>query len=478
MHQSSPEVADTAKRPIVIVLAGIAGLDKEKIATDFRKCILEHMPGTPETVVPIFLAEPPELLNIKDFLVEELLTQQGMLEKSYLAISKAIGEKSKDPSTRAIIVPVHLTFMYADQILSPLSWLPRKFGQDQTSLLHAFMRAIRPDLIINLIDDIHYVQSRQKRKGYGLELRDILKWRELEVLVADYMANDVIRDGIEPNETDQYAHSPLVAVRHTRNMLYKYIFEPDTPRLYASYLISEIKRLDTKPVRAKCMTQQVNTLTSALDGEFCLFNPLTIDELPLRNLVRPERGKKKLSAKVIHALATRWLMPDTPSLTRDAVREIKDVSRPELAAVFKPHSLDGKGQVERQVRARDMRLIDQSDAMVVYRPTNKLKPRGGSFWGGGCLEEFRYAQFLMSRRSDFHIYVIVDRKDKPVNDNIGASDGPLSRIEGRITVIKNEELDLDIPEHQSRILEEAIKRIKKDATSITHWRRAVAVTAR
>ncbi len=479
MHQSSPKIPNASKSPKVIVLAGIAGLDKEKIATDFRKCILKHFPDAAEDSIPYFLAEDPDRCFMQDFLAEELSNQRGILEKSYFAVAKAISDRAKDPSTLAILVPVHLTFMYADRILSPLSWPSRKVDQELSSVLHTFIRAIRPDYIVNLIDDAHYIQNRQKRKGVCLTLRDIFKWRELETLVADHIANDAIHDGIEPTDTIQYEHSPLVAVRHSSEMLYKYIFEPEVPRLYTSFLISEIKNPRTPPDRAKSMRLQVNTLTTTLDREFCVFNPLTIDELPLRNLLTSSSSKSRSDIINHSAIANRWRIPHGPALTRDNVREIKDLSKSELAEIFKPHSLDGKCLLERQVRARDIRLIDQSDAMVVYRPTNKLSPdEEGSYWGGGCLEESLYSQFIMSFRTEFHIYIIVDAKDKPVEDRFGAGDGALSKIVRKIRVIKNNNLNLDIPQHQKQILEETIRQIHDDASSLTRWRRATTVAPR
>ena len=475
MHQ---QTARPANAPKVIVFAGTAGINKFDVVEDFRACILRNAPhGTTEQSVPIFLAEDPQLLILQEFLADDPRSQRSMLERTYAEVARAISIASKKPDVRAILVPIHLSFMYADRIFSPLSWVPHNPRKNQKkSLLLSFLAAIKPDYVINLVDDVHYVQNRQKFKKVSLKLRDIFKWRELETLIADFAANDVIQKSSEVVEKNLYEHSPMIAVRHTCEMLYKYIFLPELPRIYTSFLISEMRNPSVDMARTKRMAQQVENLTSMLDREFCLFNPLTIDEKPLLNLLDAETYEESADIIKSTALANRWPIHDGIALTRDTIREIADISKADILEIAAPHKADNLSLVDRQIRARDIRLIDQSDAMVVYRPTNKLKPKNETYWGGGCLEEFLYAQLQMSHRTEFKIYVIVDETDHQINDKIGASDGPLKQAVMRIPIFSYK--NLDDPANQAQAIEEVVNQIRADSAGLTRSRLNREVSAR
>ncbi len=209
------------------------------------------------------------------------------------------------------------------------------------------IRKFQPDSIVTLIDDAHEcwarIQTREKRRprGTDLRLRDIFLWRTVEI-----MAGDFLRDGT----TDHY----VVATKHPAEMVRRLIFEQETKRVYASFPISSTRE---KPESKR----QIDDFRISLHKQFATFDPITIDERILATALKSRRKGTK-SVKLDNK--SRW----EPALTE----ELSPLQPP--TGNLYPFSIpveqveEVTEDIDRQIEARDYRLIGQAQAVVAYRP--------------------------------------------------------------------------------------------------------------
>lgn len=357
----------------------------------------------------------------------------------------ALAVKNVPDSARAVFVTIHMTYLYHDRVFSPLSMTDRRMSEAHSILLE-FLRKIKPDLIVNLIDDVQYVHAKIHNQGTEqLKLSDLMRWREIETQIADFCANAVIgpqRPQIDP-VVYPYEHSPIFAVRQDRSALFRYAFEPNVPRIYASFPISEVRR-QTDAARREAMTRETNTFVKLASERWAVFNPLTIDELPLGkadilNGLSSRDGGNSLDLPK----SLRWDIESDDCICQRPIADIPGIPRAELLDLATA-TIDGRSIIRRQVEFRDYRLIDQSDAMVIYRPTRKTNGE----WSGGTRAEYNYARQRMKDRPNFRIYIIRDTVDGELGADV-VPDGvqTLRAHSDRVTVIKQ----ADLHEHARQV---------------------------
>ncbi len=188
-----------------------------------------------------------------------------------------------------------------------------------------YLNELRPDLYVTVIDSILNVSKRLEESPAWrgrLSLKDILIWRDEEVFVTKMMAS--------------YQRKPhfVVAVGQPPRTIWNLMFRPKIPKVYLSFPIT-LMRDDPARVR------EVREFLGRLRMSFEVFDPLAVEDTELTY------GMAE-SARTSYDLA-------------------------ELEPEFAIPAAE-RGEIEDQTVIRDYMLIDQSDMVVVYYPTDKTSP--------------------------------------------------------------------------------------------------------
>ncbi|HUU82240.1 MAG TPA: hypothetical protein VM243_01935 [Phycisphaerae bacterium] len=211
------------------------------------------------------------------------------------------------------------------------------------------MVSLDADLYITLVDNVDAVHERLERDhDLTHTLKDILVWREEEIVVTEALAAAVrgygcayiLARGIE---------------RDTAESLYRLMFEPDCKKVYPSFPMTHV--MDMPEVLA-----DIDTFRHALVEHFICFDPGDLDEkrLLFEAGAATQRGETQITVSVNG---------------RDVVIPVADVTQ--VAS-----DIDG------QIYARDFKLIDQSDMIVSYVPE---LPGGKPGLSSGVERELQHA---------------------------------------------------------------------------------------
>lgn len=256
-------------------------------------------------------AEAPDVVprRILDLPRQRLTTLRRSVFKDILAVA-ATGVD--------LIVNTHATFRW-------------KHG-----LFHAFdhhqIRQLDPDLFITLVDNVDAAHERLERE-HDLDhtLKDILVWREEEIVVTETMAEAVAG----------YGHAYVLSRSNPRinaKAMYRLMFEPNRKRVYPSFPMTHV--FDLPNVLA-----EIDLFRDALADHFITFDPADVDEKRLLHKARQAtlRGDQTVEIEANGR---------TISLTAAAITDIAQ-------------------DIDAQIYARDFKLIDQSDMIVSYIPALK-----------------------------------------------------------------------------------------------------------
>jgi hypothetical protein len=191
-----------------------------------------------------------------------------------------------------------------------------------------------------------------------------------------------------------------------------------------AYPISEPRRIQKK-TKSDDLMIQINEFRKHMQARFVAFDPVTIDERPLKLVWDRFVAKKKVAAKKARRaalykdvvsfldgsqklrLSESDLWPETSAAFGELLcgpedefwKNVGATARREYVLLAdevrrvveeKPAWQGSKkgGEVDNQIVRRDFRLIDQADCVVIYRPSMK-KP---SWPEGGTRSEYKYAK--------------------------------------------------------------------------------------
>lgn len=276
----------------------------------------------------LMYAEAPDIApgRILDLSRQRLTTLRRSVFKDILSIA-ATGVD--------LIVNTHATFRW-------------KHG-----LFHAFdhnqLRELDADLYITLVDNVDAVHERLEREHKTQHtLKDILVWREEEIVVTETMAEALAGYG--------YAYmlsrsNPRINARS----MYRLMFEPDRKRVYPSFPMTHV--MDLPEVLA-----EIEMFRDALAEHFITFDPADLNEKRL--LHEAERATKQGHADVTIKVHGRNITISASEITRIA------------------------RDIDAQIYARDFKLIDQSDLIVSYIPQ---LPDGRPALSSGVERELQHA---------------------------------------------------------------------------------------
>lgn len=214
---------------------------------------------------------------------------------------------------------------------------------------HAQLHELDADLYITLVDNVDAVHERLEREHeIRHSLKDILVWREEEIVVTDAMAEAVAG----------YGHAFVLArgvPRTTALSLYRLMFEPTRKRVYPSFPMTHV--LDQPPI-----LREIEKFRDTLAEHFITFDPADVDE---KRLMQQAEVAVQRGDSMLHVQANG--------------RSI-ELSASEVASIAR--DIDG------QIYARDFKLIEQSDMIVSYIPS---RPDGRPVLSSGVERELQHA---------------------------------------------------------------------------------------
>ncbi len=220
-------------------------------------------------------------------------------------------------------------------------------------LFHAYdheqMARLDADLYITLVDNVDAIHERLTR-SYRVRhtLKDILVWREEEIVVTEAMAEAVSGFG-----------SAYVVARENTSVaaqsLYRLMFEQHRKRIYPSFPMTHVLKLPE-------IMAEIEHFRAALAEHFITFDPADLDEKRLLYDAgeADKRGEKTVNLKVNGR---------TFSIS---VQEILQIAQ----------------DIDAQIYARDFKLIEQSDMIVSYIPA---LPDGRPALSSGVERELQHA---------------------------------------------------------------------------------------
>ena len=291
------------------VLTGQVGCDKKS----FINKVLEigRANGKDLTVFNIgdmMYAESPDIVpgRILDLPLQRL----GALRRSVFKDILANADKTEN-----LLVNTHATFRWKHGLFPAYD--------------HDHMVALDADLYITLVDNVDAIHENLDRDhDVRHTLKDILVWREEEILATEVLASSIRGHGCS------YIFARGMD-RDTAKSFYRLLFEPHRKKVYPSFPMTHV--MDLPEVLA-----EIDVFRDILSEHFITFDPGDLDEkrLLFEAGAATQRGEDTININV-HG--------------RNVVFDVRQVT--EVAP-----DIDG------QIYARDFKLIDQSDMIVSYIP--------------------------------------------------------------------------------------------------------------
>ncbi len=214
---------------------------------------------------------------------------------------------------------------------------------------HDQMVALDADLYFTLVDNVDAVHERLTREhDVPHTLKDILVWREEEMLATEVMANIIRGHG-------RYYVIARGVERDTAESVYRLMFEPHRRKVYPSFPMTHV--MDMPATLA-----EIDAFRDTIAEHFITFDPGDLDEkrLLFEAGAATQRGEKSFFLDV-HGRRMEFSIQDVTSVAAD---------------------IDG------QIYARDFKLIDQSDMIISYVPE---LPTGKPGLSSGVERELQHA---------------------------------------------------------------------------------------
>jgi hypothetical protein len=431
-----------AAEKLRVVVTGHTGLAKDEVLARFCEFVAKQTGKQAR-----FYSAEGEI-DPASFLDEHWKKQLGDWRNSLI---HALNKCDQDDPDFAFL-SLHLSYQRFGRVFSPLSWYydySRKTGTRvlEHTVVELLKERFKPDYCVNLIDDVMAVQARIAR-GYHFRLAELIKWRNLETVLTDHLAGQVVPRRIRLVDPGHrvFERSPVVSIRHPRSMLYKYLVHADDiPRVYISYPIGG-------PRANPDYVKELNLFRSKMHEHFTVFDPVTIDEKPLESLVAPDLPlfAKPGTDRVKFRASSRWNLDADDTLVGKEYTDVDGISREEVREIVEQQRTDRapvSSVMEYQIEDRDFRLIEQSDFVVFYRPQYGARDTFSS----GTGEEWRY-----SRAHGIPRLIIHDR------DVDGTFNPRQFRIRpGESPHLVNDFGGLSNVDNQTKAVNEVIERIKK-----------------
>jgi len=243
-------------------------------------------------------------------------------------------EKKKFENGKDLIISTHTCFRWKKHLVPAFNFY--------------YLNRLNPDLYVTVIDNIHRVKARLEKTPHWrgrLSVKDLLIWRDEEVFITEMLA--------------QYQDKPhyIIARDEGPELLYNLIYrvekrkkarEKPALKAYLSYPITHVQE--------EFLKEKEEVKKRLKDAGIIIFDPISIKEVEL--LGYAEEAKKE---------------------GKDGVEVEVDG---EKAFIPVKELMEAREDIVNQVVARDYKLIEQADAIIVYYPITTLSP--------GVLSEINY----------------------------------------------------------------------------------------
>ena len=234
-----------------------------------------------------------------------------------------------------VLVNTHATFRWRHGLFAA-------FDFDQ-------VKAFQADLYMTLVDNAESVHDRLERDhDIGHSLKDILVWREEEILATEILANI----------TRGYGHFYMLSRGRsvpTISTIYRLLFEPHRKKAYLSFPMSHVMDLPQT-------LNQIELFKAAINEHLICFDPADVDEF------------------VLHQAALAAMQEGRTTIQVQGAERMVTLKTADVAQV----SSDIMGQIY----ARDFKMIDQSDLIVSLVPE---LPGGKPALSSGVERELHHA---------------------------------------------------------------------------------------
>lgn len=234
-----------------------------------------------------------------------------------------------------VLVNTHATFRWRHGLFAA-------FDFDQ-------VKAFNADRYVTLLDNAESVHQRLMRDhDIDHSLKDIMVWREEELLATEIVAN--IARG----------HGHFFMVSRGRSQLttqtvYRLLFEQERKKVYPSFPMSHV--MDLPETLA-----EINRFRAALSEHFITFDPGDVDEF------------------ILHTQCLKALEEGRTTIEVAAAEGPVTLKTAEVAQI--------SGDIMGQIYARDFKMIDQSDMIVSLVPE---LPNGKPGLSSGVERELHHA---------------------------------------------------------------------------------------
>jgi adenylate kinase len=250
------------------------------------------------------------------------------------AVFKEILRRAEDHEH--VIVNTHATFRWRHGLFSA-------FDFDQIKLFNA-------DVYITLLDNAESVHQRLQR-DHDLDhtLKDIMVWREEELLATEILAN-ILRG---------YGHFFMISRGRnvpTTETIFRLCFEQEKrKKVYLSFPMSHVMDLpDT--------LAEIDRFKAAINQDFICFDPADVDEFVLHKMAEEAHQNGQAEIEVPAA-------EGTVKLSTDQVLQIS-------------------GDIMGQIYMRDFKMVDQADMIISLVPE---LPNGKPALSSGVERELHHA---------------------------------------------------------------------------------------
>lgn len=234
-----------------------------------------------------------------------------------------------------VIVNTHATFRWRHGLFAA-------FDFDQ-------IKAFNADLYVTLLDNAENVHQRLLRDHeIDHTLKDIMVWREEELLATEILAN-ILRG---------YGHFYMISRGRTvptTQTIYRLMLEPEMKKVYLSFPMSHVMDLPQTLAEIEAFKRQINE-------HFITFDPADVDEF------------------ILHTTAVKAMQEGETMMTVNAAEGPIELKTAEVAQI--------SGDIMGQIYARDFKMIDQSDMIVSLVPE---LPNGKPALSSGVERELHHA---------------------------------------------------------------------------------------
>jgi hypothetical protein len=202
---------------------------------------------------------------------------------------------------------------------------------------------------LTLLDNAESVHQRLTRDhDIDHTLKDVMVWREEELLATEILAN-ILRG---------HGHFYMISrgrEKLTAETVYRLLFEPWRRKVYPSFPMTHVMDLPD-------ILRQIETFKKSLYEHFICFDPADVDEF------------------VLHTLAVKALQEGVERVEVKTTEGPITLKTTEIAAI--------SGDIMGQIYARDFKMIDQSDMIVSLVPE---LPSGKPGLSSGVERELHHA---------------------------------------------------------------------------------------